>query len=368
MFFSKVKQPYVVYLNKVGFIWSGDSLKIPIPVEYAKGVFADMEFQNVRNLDNQMLTMIEAQNLKPDQVIIILSNELFFSQQFPVGTEEQMNAYLAMVPFNDVVSKRFQNISGQFLVAVSNDLIEVLLESFTHHHFEVIAILPDFAFGESLKSAEQFTHEFAQNLMKTFITLQPYSFYEPPKPPETMTSIRDSEGKIFSPRLIGMIVLFLGLIAVLIGVLYMNGYIGRKTPPPVISVSPVREENVVIPTPFISEQPIASISAESSLATQSAQQTTEPIQTNIAIEIASTSENASQAGVIRTALTQSQFTQISSSVSTTAGQRTLILYKATVTPSTLQAIIGALTKQNIDASAQESPDLSDVDVSIIVGR
>jgi hypothetical protein len=366
MHINKTKSPYVVYLNKTGFYWAGESLKNVIAVDFARGVYGDLEFQNVRNLDNQMLTMIDEHNLKPGPTIFIVSAELYYSQQFAPGAEDQMKAYMAMIPFEDIASKRFQNTTGQQLIAMSNDLIGPLLESFTRHHFEVLAILPELAFGESLKTSEQFTHDMANYVIKSLVTLQPYSFYTPPRPQENMTSIRDAQGKIFSPRLIAMIVLFVGLIGILITVLFMNGYLGQQKKP---GVTPALTKKVsaIQPTVIATQAPTiaASLSAAPDL---SVTPTTLPINKTISIEVQHAPDLVTQANTIVSILNQAGFSQLKKTEVASSGQKTLILYRSSVDQATLQAIITSLSNQNIQSSAQESNELIDVDVKIIIAK
>lgn len=363
---TKTKLPYVVYINRTKLIWAGDSLKNIQPVEFAPDVFVDLEFPNIRNFDNQILTMVEQYNLKPFQVVIVLSSDLYYSQQFASQAEDEMKSYLSLIPFDEVISKRFQNSTGQQLIAVSNDFVEPLIEVFKHYGFEVLAMIPDFALGESLKTEEQFTPEIATQVLKSMDALLPYSFYLPPRPQENMTSIRDSEGKIFSPRLILMIIFFIALIGILVLVLYMNGYIGAKKTPPIISNVPTQTvtEKVLEPTPTV--EPVAS--SEAQVASNSAESADVSIQPNLSIEILNGSGVVGQADEIKSVLTKAGFKKFKTGNSTATSQKTLVLYTTKVSSNSLEAVISSIKEFDTQVSSQESPELSDVDMRIITGK
>lgn len=360
----KEKKPYIVYLTRKGMVFGGDSLKELVTVEFAPDVFVDLEFPNIRSFNNQILTAVELYGLRPGKVIFVLNQELYYSQQFATANEDEIKNYLSIIPFSESVSKRFPNAAGLQLVAISRDLVDPLVEVFTHHGFEVVYVLPDFAFGESLRTIEQFTPEVIEPFLdsKNMVSLEAFSFYSAPKAPEGMTSIRDSEGRIFNPRLIGMIVFFIVLIGILIAVLYMNGYIGKPKPAPFVPPPPAAVEGVV-PTATLAPEttPIASSSGETSTATPSLSPN---VQKNIIIEVVNDDQTASLATQIKSRLSALGFSQIKTGTTTSAGQRTLILYKPTVSTETLQAIVDELTSLGLQSSAQENPDLTGTDVRI----
>src|SRR5688572_28333360 len=98
---SKEKKPYVVYITRTGMIWGGDSLKELLNIGFAQDVFIDLEFSNLRSFNNQVLTFVEQYNLKPANIIFILNQELYFSQQVGTASEEEIKNYISLVPFNE---------------------------------------------------------------------------------------------------------------------------------------------------------------------------------------------------------------------------------------------------------------------------
>lgn len=363
MAFVKEKRPYIIFLTRTSLIVGGDSIKEPFVVEFATGVFFDLEFPNTRNLNNQLLTIVEQYNLKPERIIFVLSQELYFTQMFSSTDDEQVRSYLSIIPFNEIISKKVSQPQGQEVVAVSKDLVNPLVEVFTHHGFSVVAVIPELVMGDAIKGGEQFTQQTIDAVIAGLESFEPYSFFSLPKVQESMTSLRDSQGHIFNPRLIAMIVFFVVLIGILVGVLVMNGYVG-SSPKPAPVTPPVVP--VVIPsaTPIDILENNASISATENAASESA--IVDNIQRSIPIEVLASSANKAQADRVKSALSSIGFRNITTGDNQSVGLRTLILYRPTVTKSSLDAAVGVLKELGIDASAQESPDLDTVDVRILV--
>ena len=181
-----------------------------------------------------------------------------------------------------------------------------------------------------------------------------------------MTSIRDSEGHIFNPRLIAMIVFFSILIGILVTVLVMNGYLGVSKKA-VIVPPPAQVLESVEPTILPKSSTVASTSAEQSDASSSALINLN-IQKTIQIEILNGSGIAGQADLVKSSLSKVGFEQINTGNSTSVGQKTLILYKPTVSTDSILAISSALKDLGLENSAQENPDLDKVDVRIMTGK
>jgi hypothetical protein len=358
MAIKKEKKPYVVYITRTGMIWGGDSIKELVNVGFAQDVFFDLEFTNLRSFNNQVLTFIEQYNIKPDKVIFILNQDLYFSLQVGTATEEQIKNYVSLVPFNEVITKRITSPAGTIVNVVSEDLVNPLVEVFTHHGFSVQMVVPDLAFGEQAKTPEQFTQAFIDSIMPNLVSIESYTFYSPPKQQEGMTSIRDSEGRIFNPRLIAMIVFFVVLIGVLLVVLYMNGYLGGKQETPVSTPAPTVQE--IVPTAI--PEPV-SVSVTETFGSDDAQN----VEFSSIIEIVSDESTANQAELARTALAASGFSVVRVDNTSTVSQRTLVLYSPAVSADTIDAITTALDVAGLPSSAQENAELTGIDVRITIG-
>ncbi len=361
----KEKRPYVMYVTRSSIVVGGDSIKEPIVVDFATGVFFDLEFPNVRNLNNQVLTLVEQFDLRPTKLIFILSEELYFSQTFASTEQEELKGYISLIPFSEVITKQVSQPQGQQLFAVSKEFVDPLVEVFTHHGFSVLAVVPAAVMGEQLKSLEQFNQQVIDAVSAGVDSFEPYSFYTPPKTQEGMTSLRDAEGHIFNPRLVAMIVFLTLLIGVLVMVLVMNGYLGAPKKAVVPSAAPVTSTNVVLTqVPSITEESSESAVVNQNEASESAAQSS--IQSSIPIEILTNATNATQASRVLSSLSSVGFRNVLSKKNASIAQKTLILYSPTVTQSSLDAIVKVLRELGIEASAQENPDLGAVDVRILV--
>lgn len=367
------KHPYIVFLSKQKMMWLGETLKNAVVMEFFPEGFQDLEFKSSKGIQNQLGSAVEQKALKPHQVIVVLSEELFFSQDITQQSEEQIKAYLGIVPFDEVISKEFIFQTQKILVAISKDLLDPLLEILESQGFELVAVVPNFIFGEQLKTVEQFTVENIPALLPTLENPQLQSIYTPPKPQESMTSIRDAEGKIFSPRLIAMIGFFIALIAILLGVLYMNDYIGPKD---VLIPTPSVQQTIQEPAVNLDEIPESTIesipSATSSgvtAATDSANIAGQSaIQNNIKIEVLNGSGVTGKAEDVQEVLLSKGFSTVTTGNTPAVSQRTIIFHNPTVTVSTLTAIIEGLSTVEIESSVQENAELTSIDVRIVIGQ
>lgn len=366
MFSAKKKNPYVVFLSSQGMIWGGEALKTVIPVQFAHDVVKDLEIVNPKGLENQLFSLIEQNNIHASSIIFILGEDLYFSQDFAVTAEEEMKSYLSIIPFDEVVSKRLQTQNGERLIAMSSEFLNPLVEVFETRGFTVEAVSPNIVLGESLKNPDQFTPEVIANILQSIETVRLYSLYTPPKEPDTITGFRDSEGKIFNPRLIFMIFFFVVLIGFLVVLLYTNGYLGNKPKPAAKPPAPASKESQTQVPSSKQTEVTPTLASESAQASSSA--SVGQLKKEIKIEVLNGTSTTGFADKIKTALTDHGYEQVSVGNTTTVAQKTLMLHTSKVTSDIVEDLISQLKNQDVSVSVQKNDELSDVDVRILLGQ
>jgi hypothetical protein len=269
-------RPYVLYLDRTQAIWGGDDLKNLITIPLATGTIVDLEIPSQKVFENQLITWIDQFSIKPRETVIILAPELMFTQDFGVKADAEIQAFLDKIPFDDPTVKRVTTPTAEKVSVISSDLIQPLLQLFKNHQFTILAVFPASVLKQT-NPPVPITNEMLSAIMTQLPLLEPQAIYTPAKTQESMTSIRNSEGKIFSPRLILMIALFTGLIVLLVVVLISNGYFSPAPAPVAPAPEPIEIEIVPTSTPVV-EETTPELASESAIeATPEAQPTLDTV-------------------------------------------------------------------------------------------
>lgn len=345
-----------LYVTSSHLIWFGEALKEPLSFELAADILKDMEISNLKSLENHLMSLIDQKTILPQALTICLGPELYFDQvitsQDPNATEQ----FKAIIPFDDKVSKTIQQNGQSHLVTVSQDLLSPLISVLIQCGFTIRAVYPHLAIAAYIPESGQLSVEVAKAIGKNSEALLPLSFYERPKTSESSTSIRHADGSILSKELIAMIGVFAVLIGVLIYLLFKQGFLGGSSQAIPVAPPPAPESELMVP------EVVDTTSTVSPTASISATPAAVDYQINIQL-LANSQELADQ---IQESFRIEGFENITTGLSETTAQNTVIFVSPEVDVLTRQAILQVLSEQQITGSFQENSELEDVAVRIIV--
>ncbi|MBI4097706.1 MAG: hypothetical protein HY426_01585 [Candidatus Levybacteria bacterium] len=135
----------VLYLDRSRAFFYEQRLGAPLAFDLPAEIISDLEVINKKKLDSAIRGFVGANNLVPNNIIVLLSNSITFEKEFPqggVGVDKSIEEFLEFVPFEEYVSKKIQ-ISGKTkIVAANRELCEDIKTSFRDIGFVVTGVFP----------------------------------------------------------------------------------------------------------------------------------------------------------------------------------------------------------------------------------
>lgn len=129
----------------------------PFVFKFTSSMISDLEVVNHNELSQGIKGFIESTKLKSGQVVLILSESVYFEKDFAgpeSPSQSSIDNFVETVPFSSTSSKLFKVGSGYKLVVVNRDLYEPLKKAFELNGFSVAAVVPGFVLGTANISPE----------------------------------------------------------------------------------------------------------------------------------------------------------------------------------------------------------------------
>lgn len=144
--YSKSRPKYILYVdrNSMGLLKGDQKL---IKLDFEPTVVKDMDIISTEDFIITMAEWFEKFDVKPCDMIIVLSKDMYFDYQFQTiagqeAVDTQINLYLETVPFEEKVSKHFNQDGNTSVVVLSRDYYESLLEFLEKRYIRVLALFP----------------------------------------------------------------------------------------------------------------------------------------------------------------------------------------------------------------------------------
>src|SRR5438132_1495064 len=122
---DKPKQTAILYIDKNRFDFYKTSNPTALSLVFPPEMVKDMEIVDTENLKSIVLTFIDQNKLSPVNLILILSENITFSQDFPASLDgkqdEEIHKFLDNIPFEHISFKKVPIEKGVRLVAVNKD-------------------------------------------------------------------------------------------------------------------------------------------------------------------------------------------------------------------------------------------------------
>jgi len=119
---------------------------------FQKEFISDLDIIDEDLLIKSIFKFIDDQKLNPAKFLFILSESALFISDYkekdPLKIEAEFNNFNNTVPYNRVLSKKYQISDGIRLVATNIDLVEIIGEAFTQRGFTRNEVVPAMIFGQ----------------------------------------------------------------------------------------------------------------------------------------------------------------------------------------------------------------------------
>lgn len=211
----------IIFLDKNRItIYSGDrAMQLNIP----ETVIRDLDVIDKSGFDSLVDTYIKTNKLSPAHVWIVLTESVCFSaditQTDQVKAEDEVKSFLEVVPFDQVLSKKYRSGKGIRVIATNSVYLEAIIEIFEREGFVVDGIVPGTIFP-SYNDQKIMDSDFARYILQNKTLMVPANMYikagAPVNPPEAQVPQKKSN---LLPYLIGA---FAVLLAILLGLLLLR--------------------------------------------------------------------------------------------------------------------------------------------------
>ncbi len=135
----------IFYLEANRGFFYDQTLSSPIGLEFTQDIVSDLEVVSRKKLEVAIQTFLNANKIAPKSIIILLSPNVTFDKDFPLGTvqmEKNIQEFLDLVPFQDYISRQAKFPGKIKVVAANRSFSDTVKESFSNSGFLVSAVIP----------------------------------------------------------------------------------------------------------------------------------------------------------------------------------------------------------------------------------
>lgn len=142
----------LIYLEKDRlFFYNGNGKKV-FKLDFTSQIVRDLEILNEDGLISLIFQFIDSFKVTPSQFLIVLSESVLFASDTKeqdlakVGVEFQ--SFINLVPFDNVLSKKYKTKDVIRMLATNADLINTISDSFEQRGFVSDGVVPAIVFGQ----------------------------------------------------------------------------------------------------------------------------------------------------------------------------------------------------------------------------
>ncbi len=222
---SKTSLSAGFFVKRNSLTFFSRNLEDVVEITLSSQIMTDLEIVSQANLERVLANWVEQIKLTPGPICLLLDNSVYFDatlQQMPADeSEPPVQAFLDTVPFNDPLVKYFPVQSKVMALAVNQGFLQPLISALEKVGFVVLCVAPAFVLNADFTKTP-FSKEHGTEALSDFDTLNQFNFIPKTEVDAKITPPRPFLSVQINARLITMVLVFLVLIAVLGGVLYMQ--------------------------------------------------------------------------------------------------------------------------------------------------
>ncbi len=140
----------VLYLEKDRlFFYDGEKV---FKLDFTPDTVRDLDLVNEDLLANLILQFIDRSKINPANYVFVIAEPALFTQESAekdqAKLEAQFQNFIDLVPFNSVLAKKYPTAGGSKFVAVNQELVIGISESFEQRGFVRDGIVPAMIFSQ----------------------------------------------------------------------------------------------------------------------------------------------------------------------------------------------------------------------------
>lgn len=166
------KQTIVCYIDKVKALFYQDIDGSMLQMNFPPDVITDQELTSREKLENLIEQFLETNKFVKGNIIFIYAQDIIIEKDFPDELPGNMNdeiqKFIDMVPFEEVLSKIYKLNKKTKVVAINHEIYNSIRNIFTKGNFLVIGVIPSTVLQETFS-------ELSTNIDLAFIASKIYS-------------------------------------------------------------------------------------------------------------------------------------------------------------------------------------------------
>jgi hypothetical protein len=148
---NAAKEGIVLFLDRNRLYIYGDGMVSFVDI--SETAIKDLDIVDKDVFTSLITSLIDKNKIEPCSFFFVLSESVCFSRQLSVNNPTQMESeyqsFLSAVPFNLVISKRYQTKDGIIAVAANSEIIDTIIEVMESKYFTYFALIPALILGQN---------------------------------------------------------------------------------------------------------------------------------------------------------------------------------------------------------------------------
>lgn len=218
------KQTIVCYIDKNKALFYQDVDGSMLKMDFPPDIISDQELSGREKFEYLIESFLETNKLGKGNIIFIYAPDIAIEKDFPdelAGNKnEEIQKFINMIPFEEVLSKIYKLNKKTKVVAINQEIYESIKNIFAKKNFSVLAIIPSTVLQETVA-------ELSMNIDLAFIankiySLKQYSMVNAGELSNQNTKEKPSLAKKQKVRMYFLLSVFAILLFVLIIILIIN--------------------------------------------------------------------------------------------------------------------------------------------------
>jgi hypothetical protein len=212
------------YLDRSSLTYFDHQTEQLTSISLTSEVIQDLEIVSQPALERVIKSWLDQTKIVPGHMMLIVSQSVFYSQTLSTlpskKDDPQVVAFLDLVPFEEIKTNIFPLQKGALIMAQNQLLLDPVVETLEKLGFKVLSVLGGFAIGLAPKLA--FSVEKAKFALDNFDALNNFNVLTPEEVAQKATQKEVFLAVKFDKKLILMIVVFVVLLSLLGGLLFLQ--------------------------------------------------------------------------------------------------------------------------------------------------
>jgi hypothetical protein len=381
----------VIYLQKDKFQLYSPFLRQIVEFKFTPQMVLDLDVLNGDLLKEQIKVFVTNGKIPPSSMIIVLCDNAYFLKDFSMQAppaqpskpgqpaaapatvsmadlKPQIDLFVEHVPYENVVSQTFPLKNGLRVCAVNQDFYKTIQRGFEQLGFTFESVLPGMVLGGGISAKPVLDGVLANTALQKYPALKQFNLItQAPFTPsgkkveaETVDEVQEAietnkEPAKTDKKRLAVMLGAMGVLLIVLVIVLMQSM--QPLPEPAPS------------TPSLAQQPTAVQPMATATAIEESPETISTAQMqNLTVQIISSSETATAAQALRTALNTYKFRSISSQTQNSVSSATTVVsFSGETSQSVRNAVLNEIRKVKTEVTVQESQSSAN-DITIVVGK